>query len=331
MPRLPKGMVRKRKAYYWRYQKEGRECYVPLGSDLQAASKRFRELRREGTVHRSELTVTELAEKWLTICVPTGRNVKNQRIASTRVGRYLSAQFAGVRISDVTPTDVRGYRLWLEQQGISPSTVKAVLGDLRTMLRWGEDDGLIDRSPFPRRIMPRIQEQPPDRLTDEEVERLLALPEPYRYVIRLGLETGVRWGELTRVRAEDYRDGMLTIHQTKSGKVRRVPCSNELVRGRIGLLCPFRSNSSFQKTVKRLSGVSRFHAHRLRHTMACRWLEAGGSLAALQDILGHSTIVVTQRYARLSEAHVRAEVERLQSREQVGNAPTFPIRKALSQ
>jgi integrase len=122
---------------------------------------------------------------------------------------------------------------------------------------------------------------------------------------------------------------MLVIHQTKSGKVRRVPCPPELVKGRVGLLCPFRSNSSFQRTVKRLSGVTRFQAHQLRHTMGCRWLEAGGSLAALQEILGHSTIVVTQRYARLGEAHVRAEVERVRSREQVGNALAVPIRKSL--
>jgi len=323
-------MVRKRKAYYWRYQKEGREYYAPLGSDLPAASKRFRELRREGTIHRSELTVTELAAKWLTICVPTSRNERNQRLAATRVRRYLSEEFAGFRISDMKPLDVRRYRLWLETKGIAPATVKAVLGDLRTMLRWAEDEGLIDRSPFPRRIMPRIQEQPPDRLTDEEVQRLLAMPEPYRYVIRLGLETGLRWGELSRVRAEDWQDGMLVIHQTKSGKVRRVPCPPELVKGRVGLLNPFRSNSSFQKTVKRLSGVSRFHAHQLRHTFGCRWLEQGGSLAALQEILGHSTIVVTQRYARLNEAHVRAEVERLQSRERTGNAPAVPIAKSLS-
>ncbi len=39
--------------------------------------------------------------------------------------------------------------------------------------------------------------------------------------------------------------------------------------------------------------------------------EAGGSLAALQEILGHASIVTTQRYARLSEVHVKAEAERV--------------------
>jgi len=63
--------------------------------------------------------------------------------------------------------------------------------------------------------------------------------------------------------------------------------------------------------VKKLTGLPKFHAHQLRHCFACDWLERGGSLAALQQILGHSTIVTTQRYARLSDVAVQADAERL--------------------
>lgn len=73
-----------------------------------------------------------------------------------------------------------------------------------------------------------------------------------------------------------------------------------------------RCQGGFARMIRKLSGVPGFHAHQMRHTFACKWLEDGGSLAALQEILGHSTIVTTQRYARLSHDLVKREAERLE-------------------
>jgi integrase len=86
----------------------------------------------------------------------------------------------------------------------------------------------------------------------------------------------------------------------------------QLGRNRVGKLIPYApsASGSFARMVRSLTGI-RFRPHQMRHTFGCRWLERGGSLAALQAILGHSTIVTTQRYARLSDDHVRAEVERI--------------------
>ena len=66
--------------------------------------------------------------------------------------------------------------------------------------------------------------------------------------------------------------------------------------------------------VQKLSGVERFHAHRLRHTFASVWLEDGGNPSALQILMGHSTFVTTQRYARLSGDMVKREAERIRTR-----------------
>ena len=48
-----------------------------------------------------------------------------------------------------------------------------------------------------------------------------------------------------------------------------------------------------------------------RHTFACQWVERGGSLAALQQVLGHASIEMTQRYARLSDEAVMREAARI--------------------
>src|SRR5262249_49448435 len=126
-----------------------------------------------------------------------------------------------------------------------------------------EASGLVDRSPVPRRLLPRLQEQLPDRLTDDEVQALVRIDEPFGFVIRLGLGTGLRWGELCRSLASDVQLGVLTVTRSKNGKVRRVPLPSELVdevQSKVGRLAPFREADpgTFSWHVRRLSGVERF-------------------------------------------------------------------------
>jgi len=51
----------------------------------------------------------------------------------------------------------------------------------------------------------------------------------------------------------------------------------------------------------------------MRHTFACQRSERGGSLAALQQVLGHASITTTQRYAKLSDEAVMREAARIGS------------------
>jgi len=134
-----------------------------------------------------------------------------------------------------------------------------------------------------RRSVPRIQERPPDRLSGEEVAMVVALPEPHGFICRFGLGTGLRWSEMVRATAADLQNWSLVVHRTKSGKLRRIPLPADLrveLGGRIGRLMPLTDPGGFARQVRILTGITRFHAHQLRHTYACRCIECGGAPGA---------------------------------------------------
>ena len=316
MPKLPRGMFKRGRAYYVRRREAGRDRWHCLGEDYQVACRKLRELRAGHLPPAVKVTVSAAATTWLDGYVRTARNEKGVKLATRRVELYLSPFFGYRWVGQVTAEDLRQYRLWLEGQGLVPQTVAHVLSDARCFFTWCSDSGLMSRSPVPRRLLPRIQECPPDRLSADEIEAVSHVREPYGFMVRLALGTGLRWSELCRTQASHVERGMLVVAQTKSGKVRRVPLSPELlgeIRGRVGRLVPYSvlASGSFARIIQQESGVSQFHPHQLRHTFACMWLERGGSLAALQQVLGHSTIITTQRYARLTDEIVRAEAERM--------------------
>jgi len=328
-------MVRRGRSFYYRVKQGGRSVRLSLGPDYAEAYRRFRLLKEQGVPQRSEVTVALAAREWFKTYVPNARGAYSVKQTDARLRRFLEPFMGHLLLEKVGPQDCRAYRLWLEKKGLAPVTVKHILSDVRCLLNWAEGAGYIDRSPFPKRIMPRIQERPPDRLSDEDVAAVTAIPEPYGFVARLALGTGLRWGELTRVQSTDVKDGILTVHLTKSGKVRRVPISPELqkeLRSRVGKLVPFSSPGQFNMRVRIHAQLLRFHVHQLRHTFACRWLEAGGSLPALQQILGHSSIVTTQRYGRLSDEAVREEALEVWKRgHSRGHSAQEPAAEAQSQ
>jgi integrase len=318
MPKMPKGMFKRkgRPGYYVRLFRGGRERWVALGTDFVDARSKLVELKSgQVALPKGRTTVAEAAERWLTTYVQTQRTQQGRQLARQRFRDYLGPFTGSTLVEQLTGEDVRSYRIWLERTTkLSLTSVWHVLSDLRCLLNWCEDAGLLDRSPFPRRVMPKLQERPPKALLDDEVAALTGLPEPYGFIARLGIGTGLRWGELVRAQSSDVQDGQLVVHQTKSRKVRRVPLNPELLaelRIRVGLLVPLVNGWSFTEQARKQSGVARFHPHMMRHTFGTRWLESGGSLAALQEMLGHSSITTTQRYARLNGDMVRREAERV--------------------
>lgn len=135
--------------------------------------------------------------------------------------------------------------------------------------------------------------------------------------IQLALNTGCRKTELLTLKWSDVnlerRFFILRPENTKSCKRRTVPLNQQALEALEGLLLgnssefvfPARSGGKvksydwlFRKAVK-LSGLEDFRIHDLRHTFASWLVSEGVELVKVRDLLGHTKISMTERYAHL--------------------------------
>lgn len=138
----------------------------------------------------------------------------------------------------------------------------------------------------------------------------------------LALNTGCRKSELTGLTwAEvDLHGRRLTLEgsRTKSGRRRIVPLNQQAVDALIELRkfrdthCPNSPHVLCTKSGRRIkdprkgvanalhrAGIENFRVHDLRHTFASWLVQRDVSLYQMRDLLGHSTIKMTERYAHL--------------------------------
>lgn len=120
--------------------------------------------------------------------------------------------------------------------------------------------------------------------------------------------TGLRRGELSRLRPINVQGDLIHLKGTKNGQSRTVPVVHH-VRFALRRL-PFGVHAdTLTHAVQRASPGIRFHD--LRHTAASLLIQAGVDLYRVGAILGHSDIRTTRRYAHLAVDNLRAAVATL--------------------
>lgn len=163
-------------------------------------------------------------------------------------------------------------------------------------------------------------------------ETFPAYPAPYadhlEPMVLLLLNTGLRFGEVTQLRHRDVnlKDRLITVagETAKSGRTRVVPMNLEAhkvlsaCRGdRDEYVFPGEGGNRLTTIKKgwgallKDAGISGFRLHDLRHTFASRVKRGGADLYTVQRLLGHSTPLMTQRYAHLQPDDLRDAVEKV--------------------
>lgn len=222
--------------------------------------------------------------------------------------RYIRTDISGRYLDEAK--DVAG-ELQAKFSGKSPATINrrvqivARLCSLALHWEW------IDRQ-IP---IPMLPEQHRDNfLTKAQVEKLAkAMGGANGDFVRLLAYTGIRKGQALALNRGNVRGGYLYLGRDgKTGRPQVVPVHPN-VKGIVKRLPLPVTLGTLHKAWYRATASTGIQAriHDLRHTLASWMLQGGADLIAVRDMLGHSSVAVTQRYAHLAAKHLQRAVRRI--------------------
>ena len=254
-----------------------------------------------------------------------------------RIVSILRGYLAGMCLNTLRATDVRGYTAWRRKRGIQSSTINRELSMLSAAINYAVREWEWE---IPNPVTGRKPQQPEGRvrwITRGEADALIRAAEDKPKAphlpdfLRLALHTGCRSGELlglewSRVNLNEglfYLEGL----HTKSGKRRSIPL-NETARMALINRARFRAKycpaspwvfcnrkGTRLKSVRKgfvhaceRAGITDFRIHDLRHTCAAWLVSSNVPLPEVRDLLGHSTVTMTEKYAHLAPDNIRAAV-----------------------
>ena len=151
--------------------------------------------------------------------------------------------------------------------------------------------------------------------TEEQAEKLLkAAKGRTREAIRWAVLTGLRQGELRTLKPYNFQDGAIVLTKNKTGRPRRVPLAPELRPEDFPYGLTDNEVARDFRAARKRAGMPWLQFKDLRRTFGSWIVQRRRSLAEAQDLLGHSTPVITRKhYAHLIEGNLREAVNTLPS------------------
>jgi integrase len=241
-----------------------------------------------------------------------GRPVDFGELQTEDVRKFIAEQLDFLGTASNATAIASSLRAYLQYRATCGDTVQPMLAVIASPARWS-------MASLPRALKP------------EEADRLLrsftsAVPSPRRgyAVVRLALDLGLRGIEINRLQLSDidWLRGTITLKGTKSKRQDVLPLPTSTGRALEAYLRHERPKTSdaavfvrrmaphdepigvdaIRRIVRdafRRAGIPHGRGHALRHTVACRIVNQGGSIKEVADVLRHRSLNTSMIYAKL--------------------------------
>ena len=254
---------------------------------------------------------------------------------------WLSPVLAGQPLKAISPLHLERVKRNMASAGRAPRSIHYCLAVVRQVFNHARRLGLYQGEPPTSKVKsPKADNRRLRFLTQEEASNLLeALGEvssATRDMALLSLHTGMRAGEIFGLTWADVDldRGLLTLRDTKSGRTRHA-FMTQAVKAMLSsrspgkpdeLVFPTRNggrrvqiSQAFRRVVEAQGlneGLSdsrqKVTFHSMRHTYASWLVMQGTPLYTVQQLLGHQTLAMTERYSHLAPDHMRQAVKSLE-------------------
>ena len=303
-------VYKKNGAWFIRYRDiEGKQRQVKAGTTKALATELERKIlaerdlqKRFGYKQKKEITFSEFIPEYFER-VKTRLAQKSIKEKKTFL-KNMSEEIGNKLLSEIDEEDF--YNFISDKKQIN--TIKTYKIALQAFLTEAKEAGYNTAE-----LNIKIKQKGNQRiryLTEEEAEKLIRNSGKLRLLIIMALSTGMRKMEMLNLKWQDidFTAKLIHIEESKNGERRSVPISDSLMKeleqepkkNQTEKVITVHSLEFHFRKLKKKCEIKNFHFHDLRHTFASWLAMKGVSLYTIKELLGHKSILMTQRYAHLS-------------------------------
>lgn len=261
---------------------------------------------------------------------------------------FLKDAFKGTTPQKVKLNHLKAFMEWLSERGVSPRTQARTISGIKSYYKYLLIEDKITSDPTALLESPKIGRKLPDILTLEEIDALIGAIDTTKSegqrnkaILETLYSCGLRVSELVSLRVSDlyFDQGYIKV-EGKAGKERLVPVSpraiaeiNKYFEGyrRTLRVTPAANNILFlNRRGQKLSRVMIFtiiknlamkisldkkiSPHTFRHSFATHLIEGGADLRAVQEMLGHESILTTEIYTHMDRDYMKDTINQFHPR-----------------